>query len=76
MSADDLYARALPIFGMERTFKEPELNIAITTAMEQCTLVNQTSDGVSAVLVAGSFVTAAQARTTVAAINSRKGVVQ
>jgi len=76
MSADDLYAHALPIFGAERTFKEPELNVAITTAMEQCTLVNQTSDGVSAVLVTGSFVTAAQARTTVAAITSRKGVVQ
>ena len=65
MSADDLFSHAVSIFGAERTFKETDLQNALTYAMEQCTLVNQTSEGVSAVIVMGSFVTAAEARVIV-----------
>jgi dihydrofolate synthase/folylpolyglutamate synthase len=68
MSADDLFSHAVSIFGAERTFKETDLQNALTYAMEQCTLVNQTSEGVSAVIVMGSFVTAAEARVIVGAV--------
>jgi len=57
-----LYEFALPIFGAERIFKEDNLRTAITYAMEQCTLVNQVSDGISAVTICGSVVTAGEAR--------------
>ena len=70
LSADDLYDHAVKIFGAERTFKESDLRSALTFAMEQCTLVNQTSDGVSAVVVAGSFITAAEARVIVGAVDT------
>ena len=68
LPVEDLYQRALKVFGPERTFKEADLRSALTYAMEQCTLVNQVSDASSAVIVAGSFVTAAEARVIVGAV--------
>lgn len=58
----DLFAEAIQVFGNDRVFKEEDLNSAITYAMEQATLINQVSDGVSAVLITGSVVTAGSAR--------------
>ena len=62
LPVDDLYDLALEIFGTERTFKERDLATAITYAMEQATLINQVSEGISAVVVTGSVVTAGSAR--------------
>ncbi len=58
----DLFAEAIAVFGHERVYKEEELASAITYAMEQATLINQVSDGVSAVVITGSVVTAGSAR--------------
>ena len=58
----ELFAEAVQVFGNDRIFKEDDLNSAITYAIEQATLINQVSDGVSAVLVTGSVVTAGAAR--------------
>jgi len=58
----DLFALAIEIFGEERVYKEEDLASAITYAMEQATLINQVSDGVSAVVITGSVVTAGSAR--------------
>ena len=58
----DLFTEAVHVFGTERVFKEEDLNSAITYAMEQATLINQVSDGVSAVVITGSVVTAGSAR--------------
>jgi len=58
----ELFAGAVAIFGNERVFKEDDLASAITYAMEQVTLINQVSDGVSAVVITGSVVTAGSAR--------------
>ena len=62
LPVEKLYEAAIKIFGAERVFKEDNLRIAITYAMEQCTLVNQVSDGISAVTICGSVVTAGEAR--------------
>jgi dihydrofolate synthase / folylpolyglutamate synthase len=62
---DALYAEAVKVFGPERVFKEGDLRTAITYAIEQCTLVNQVSEGVSAVVVTGSVVTAGETRAIV-----------
>ena len=62
LSVEKLYEAAIKIFGAERVFKEDNLRTAITYAMEQCTLVNQVSDGISAVTICGSVVTAGEAR--------------
>jgi dihydrofolate synthase / folylpolyglutamate synthase len=58
----ELFAEAVQIFGNDRVFKEDDLNSAITYAMEQATLINQVSDGVSAVVITGSVITAGSAR--------------
>ena len=68
LSVDALFELALPIFGAERIYKEPDLRSAITYAMEQCTLINQVSDGISAVLITGSVVTAGESRTIIRSI--------
>ncbi|MEI8066788.1 MAG: folylpolyglutamate synthase/dihydrofolate synthase family protein [Actinomycetes bacterium] len=60
---EDLYQLAITVFGVNRVFREGDLKSAITYAIEQCTLVNQVSEGVSAVVVTGSVVTAGEART-------------
>jgi len=58
----ELFAEAVQVFGNDRVYKEDDLNSAITYAMEQATLINQVSDGVSAVVITGSVVTAGSAR--------------
>lgn len=60
---EKLYAEAIKIFGADRVYKEANLINAITYASEQVTLLNQVSDGVSAVVITGSVVTAGEART-------------
>ena len=62
LPVDALFAEAVKVFGAERVFKESDLRSAITYAIEQCTLVNQVSEGVSAVVVTGSVVTAGETR--------------
>lgn len=62
MPTDKLYELAVEIFGVDRTYREDNLRSAITYSMEQVTLLNQVSDGVSAVIIAGSVVTAGESR--------------
>ena len=62
LPVDVLYEEAIKVFGDERVFKEVDLRSAITNTIEQCTLLNQTSDGISAVLITGSVVTAGESR--------------
>ena len=62
MPIDKLYELAVEIFGVDRTYREDNLRSAITYSMEQVTLLNQVSDGVSAVIIAGSVVTAGESR--------------
>ena len=62
LPVEDLYEAAIKVFGIDRVFKEVDLQRAITTSIEQCTLINQTSEGVSAVLITGSVVTAGESR--------------
>jgi dihydrofolate synthase/folylpolyglutamate synthase len=61
----ELFEAAVAVFGIDRVFKEEDLNSAITYAMEQVTLINQVSEGVSAVVITGSVVTAGAARVIV-----------
>jgi dihydrofolate synthase/folylpolyglutamate synthase len=70
LPVDALFEKAIKIFGTERVFKENDLQSAITYAIEQCTLVNQVSDGVSAVVVTGSVVTAGETRAIVRKIKN------
>ena len=60
---EKLYAEAIKIFSADRVNKEANLINAITYASEQVTLLNQVSEGVSAVVITGSVVTAGEART-------------
>ncbi len=53
---------AISVFGSERVTIQETLVLAIKHAMEQVTLLNQVSEGVSAVLVTGSVVTAGETR--------------
>ena len=62
LPVSQLFEEAVQVFGSERVYKEEDLNSAITYAMEQVTLINQVSDGVSAVVITGSVVTAGSAR--------------
>ena len=68
MPAQKLYDLAIGIFGEDRVYKETDLRSAITYAMEQCTLINQVSAGISAVVITGSVVTAGEARAIVRSI--------
>lgn len=68
LPVDSLYEIAIGVFGVDRVYKENDLRTAITYAMEQCTLINQVSDGVSAVVVTGSVVTAGETRGIVRSI--------
>jgi dihydrofolate synthase/folylpolyglutamate synthase len=69
MPVDLLYEKAVRVFGVDRVYREPDLQAAITYAMEQCTLINQVSEGISAVVITGSVVTAGQTRTIVRKIS-------
>ena len=71
MPADELYSRAVKVFGEDRTYLEPDLRSAITYSMEQCTLLNQVSEGISSVVVTGSVVTAGESRKILRSIASR-----
>ncbi len=73
LPVEDLYAAAIEVFGVERVFKEVDLQRAITTSIEQCTLINQTSEGVSAVLITGSVVTAGESRAILRRIVESRG---
>jgi dihydrofolate synthase/folylpolyglutamate synthase len=67
LSADDLAALAVPIFGPDRVTVEPRLDDAIEAAVR---LAEDTDDGVlsgAGVLVTGSVVTAGEARTLLGA---------
>ena len=68
LPVDRLFELAIPIFGADRVYKEGDLRTAITYAMEQCTLINQVSEGISAVVVTGSVVTAGETRAIVRSI--------
>ncbi|NQW06688.1 MAG: bifunctional folylpolyglutamate synthase/dihydrofolate synthase [SAR202 cluster bacterium] len=70
LPVEELFESALAVFGSERTFSEANLNSAITYAMEQATLINQVSDGVSAVVITGSVVTVGAARVALKKIES------
>ena len=63
LDVETLYELALKVFGADRVYKESNLINAITYASEQVTLLNQVSEGVSAVVITGSVVTAGEART-------------
>ena len=71
MHADELYKRAVNVFGQDRTYLEPDLRSAITYSMEQCTLLNQVSEGISSVVVTGSVVTAGESRKILRSIAGR-----
>jgi dihydrofolate synthase/folylpolyglutamate synthase len=71
MPADELYSRAVKVFGQDRTYLEPDLRSAITYSMEQCTLLNQLSEGISSVVVTGSVVTAGESRKILRSIVGR-----
>jgi dihydrofolate synthase/folylpolyglutamate synthase len=68
LAADELAARAVEVFGVDRVTVEPRLDDAIETAVR---LAEDVDDGVLAgvgVLVTGSVVTAGEARTLLGAV--------
>jgi dihydrofolate synthase/folylpolyglutamate synthase len=62
LAANELAKVAAQFFKPEQIEIIPELRGAITYATEKATLSNQVNDGVSAVLITGSVVTAGQAK--------------
>ena len=62
LPANDLAMIAKQFFAPEQIEVIPELRGAITYATEKANLSNQVNDGVSAVLITGSVVTAGEAR--------------
>jgi len=72
LPVEQLYEEAIKVFGDERVFKEVDLRSAITNTIEQCTLLNQTSDGISAVLITGSVVTAGESRSILRKISEAR----
>jgi dihydrofolate synthase/folylpolyglutamate synthase len=76
LPVDQLYRMAIEIFGVDRVYKESDLRTAITYAMEQSALLNQVSDGVSAVVITGSVVTAGETRAILRSISHQRGVEQ
>jgi dihydrofolate synthase / folylpolyglutamate synthase len=62
LPANDLALIAKQFFAPEQIEVIPELRGAITYATEKANLSNQVNDGVSAVLITGSVVTAGEAR--------------
>ena len=69
LEVEKLYEFAIKVFGVDRVYKEANLINAITYASEQVTLLNQVSEGVSAVVITGSVVTAGEARTVLKKIS-------
>ena len=68
LAANDLAKIASQFFAPEQIEVIPELRGAITYATEKANLSNQVNDGVSAVLITGSVVTAGEARGIVRSI--------
>ena len=68
LPANDLAQIAKQFFAPEQIEVIPELRGAITFATEKANLSNQVNDGVSAVLITGSVVTAGEARSIVRSI--------
>lgn len=64
-SLDDLFDTAREIFGGERVQKSETLGSALSTAIEQARLENAVQDSNIAVVIAGSVVTAGEARAIV-----------
>jgi dihydrofolate synthase / folylpolyglutamate synthase len=62
LPANDLAMIAKQFFAPEQIEVIPELRGAITYAIEKANISNQVNDGVSAVLITGSVVTAGEAR--------------
>ena len=73
LPVDALFELAVGVFGSDRVFKENDLRSAITYAMEQCTLINQVSEGISAVVITGSVVTAGESRAILRSISGAMG---
>jgi dihydrofolate synthase/folylpolyglutamate synthase len=65
LAANDLAKIASQFFATEQIEVIPELRGAITYATEKANLSNQVNDGVSAVLITGSVVTAGESRSIV-----------
>jgi dihydrofolate synthase/folylpolyglutamate synthase len=61
-SIDELYDSAIQIFGSERVSKSESLHNAIAEAIEQAKLENAVNDHNTAVVIAGSVVTAGESR--------------
>jgi dihydrofolate synthase / folylpolyglutamate synthase len=68
LPANDLAKIAAQFFKPEQIEIIPELRGAITYATEKANLSNQVNDGVSAVLITGSVVTAGQAKSILRAL--------
>jgi dihydrofolate synthase / folylpolyglutamate synthase len=62
MSVPSLTEIASHFFPSDRIASAPDVKTALAMAMEECTLFNQVSDGVGAVVVTGSVVAAGDAR--------------
>ena len=64
-SVDELYDSAIQIFGSERVSKSESLHFAIAEAIEQAKLENAVNDHNTAVVIAGSVVSAGESRAIV-----------
>jgi dihydrofolate synthase/folylpolyglutamate synthase len=62
MPSDKLEPIASSYFKSEQIEVMPDLKLALRYALEKASLANQVSDGVSAVVVTGSVLTAGEAR--------------
>lgn len=69
---DELLATAQNIFGSNRAVAVDSLSSAIQTAIEQAKLENAVNDLNSAVLIAGSVVTAGEARAIIRKLREKK----
>ena len=64
-SVDELYGSAIQIFGSERVSKSESLHFAIAEAIEQAKLESAVNDHNTAVVIAGSVVSAGESRAIV-----------
>jgi dihydrofolate synthase/folylpolyglutamate synthase len=64
-SVDELYGSAIQIFGSERVSKSESLHVAIDEAIEQAKLESAVNDHNTAVVIAGSVVSAGESRAIV-----------
>ena len=64
-SVDELYGSAIQIFGSERVSKSESLHVAIAEAIEQAKLESAVNDHNTAVVIAGSVVSAGESRAIV-----------